>query len=217
MRRTLIIGDVHGCADELKLLLDKTKFDPLADQLVFVGDLIHKGPKSKEVLEIAHASQAICIKGNHELKFLKSLKSDRHEIYETQKLKKQLSKELDFWAGWIQTWPLTHSTKDHLIVHAGLAPRLSHKRTPAEWLCNIRTWDGAGNNLSDMNNPAWFEFYRGRKKVVFGHWARLGLHKKKNVLCLDSGCVYGVKLSAYDTRSKRIYQVDALKTYVRLP
>ena len=75
--RTLLIGDIHGCYRELKTLLDKVKFDPEADRLISLGDLVHKGPKSAKVLEFFYNNGHEVILGNHDEHFLRFLKGLR--------------------------------------------------------------------------------------------------------------------------------------------
>ncbi|CAE8719243.1 unnamed protein product, partial [Polarella glacialis] len=64
--RVVIVGDVHGCADELLALLKKIGMDSQSDRLVFLGDLVGKGPKPRRVLEVAQQYQALAVQGNHE-------------------------------------------------------------------------------------------------------------------------------------------------------
>ena len=73
-KRTLFVGDVHGCYTELKGLLEMANFKPDSERLFFVGDLINRGPKSLEVLKLDHRLSASCVLGNHERSFLKHLK-----------------------------------------------------------------------------------------------------------------------------------------------
>src|SRR5208282_6757066 len=69
MGRTVIVGDVHGCRRELEQLLDRVAFDA-EDRLIFVGDLVARGPDSLGVLDIARRAGALLVRGNHEDKIL---------------------------------------------------------------------------------------------------------------------------------------------------
>ena len=63
--RTIVIGDIHGCADEFRALLKEVKFVKGEDKLVLVGDLVAKGPKSTEVIDTAIEYNAVSVRGNH--------------------------------------------------------------------------------------------------------------------------------------------------------
>lgn len=71
--RVIIVGDVHGCYDELKLLLNKCQFKKDVDFLVFVGDLVNKGPKSANVVKYVRELNASCVRGNHDGEFNRSI------------------------------------------------------------------------------------------------------------------------------------------------
>src|SRR5215472_5244349 len=70
MGRTVIVGDVHGCRRELEDLLEKVEFDSDRDRLVFVGDVVARGPDSRGVLDLIDSLQAAVVRGNHEEKVL---------------------------------------------------------------------------------------------------------------------------------------------------
>lgn len=213
--RTLIVGDVHGCLDELKELLVKLQYEA-SDRLIFVGDLIHKGPYSKEVLEFVVQLNAECIVGNHELRFIKSCRKPESDNPETLRFKSQLGVDLDKWLKWMEALPAFIDDDEFLLVHAGVVPHQAPQNSSVKDLANIRTWDGVGNNLQVESNPPWFEFYKQSKLVVFGHWAKLGLLERENAIGLDSGCVYGKQLSALILPERKIVQVNAKKSYVEL-
>ena len=81
---------------------------------------------------------------------------------------------------------------------------------------NIRTWDGKGEDVNNKSHPPWHSFYKKKKLVIYGHWAEQGLREGKNTIGLDSGCVYGGKLSGVFLPERRIEQTPALKNYVSL-
>ena len=131
----------------------------------------------------------------------------------TVDLIKEMGKKRDFWAGWLEALPLYIEDKDFIVVHAGKVPNLALKDSPPEWLANIRNWDGDGSDLNRPGDPAWYEFYHQKKLIVFGHWAVRGLVERSNAIGLDSGCVYGKKLSALVLPGREIVQVSAHKAY----
>lgn len=212
-QRTIIVGDVHGCIDELHWLLKKCQYRRGADLLVFVGDVLHKGPNSVAVLELIKKENARVTLGNHELKFLENFKGKSKPSPSMQIVFDQMGEKTAEYSEWISTWPTFIEEEDFLVVHAGLVPGKHPSKTDKRILANIRTWDGEGVDLNNENDPAWHELYKGKKLVVYGHWARAGLTVKEKTIGLDSGCVYGEKLSAVILPQRQIVQVDAARTY----
>ena len=212
-QRTIIIGDVHGCLAELEHLLKKVAYRSQKDQLIFVGDLINKGPHSLGVLQTVVRLQAEVTLGNHEFGFLQYLKDGSYPSLGFLHLKQQMGPQLKFWKNWLKQRPPYIEQDDFLVVHAGLAPNQHPAQTPLRILLNIRTWDGTGENLNRATDPAWFDLHQPSKLVVFGHWAKQGLVLKKNMIGLDTGCVYGNKLSALILPEQTIHQVPAQKIY----
>ena len=213
--RKIIVGDVHGCLEEVKSLLKLVKWNAKRDRLIFIGDLINKGPFSYEVLKYVKKLKADVILGNHELNFLKAIDQNSllSPLLEDLKIKMEKEKSLDQWLSWIESFPLFIEEEDFLAVHAGLAPHQHPSETSAHILTRIRTWDGEGRNLDQETHPPWFEFYRKEKLVIFGHWAKKGLIMRENAIGLDSGCVYGKELSALILPERKIFSVKAKKKY----
>src|SRR5690606_35296703 len=118
--RSIIIGDVHGCYDELLLLLEKVDFNEEKDRLIFVGDLINKGPKSLEVVLFVQKLNAECIKGNHELRFIEYVKKNENNRPKWDALKIEFGEHLAQHIDWLDKLPMFIDDKDFFIVHAGL-------------------------------------------------------------------------------------------------
>ena len=214
--RTLIIGDVHGCSQELDQLLDKLQPDPERDRIVFIGDLINKGPDSRGVIERFHQLGARSILGNHEHRLLQQANIKGHKSRSFRHLVRSLDSAFLPFVKEIESWPLYIEEDGVLIVHGGLVPGQHPSETPTETLVNIRTWDGKGENLQNPKNPPWVDLYTDDQLVVFGHWAALGGIVRDNVIGLDTGCVYGKKLSALSLPERKIVSVKARKTYCRI-
>lgn len=213
-KRTLIIGDVHGCYDELELLIQKMDFDPIDDDLIFVGDVINRGPKSLDVLKFIASHKCRVIKGNHEIAFIRYAKSGiikKDSSFNT--ILNEMGDEKEKWLEWIDSWPLFIEEENFIVVHGGLCPGFHPKNTSADILTRIRTWDGKGENLNNLSNPPWDHFYHGEKLIVFGHWSQRGLVVKENIIGLDSGCVWGGSLTGVELPQRKIYQVKAKKAY----
>jgi bis(5'-nucleosyl)-tetraphosphatase (symmetrical) len=194
-KRTIFIGDVHGCFDELELLIKKINYAAKSDRLIFLGDLINKGPKSDEVVKYVQALKAEVILGNHELAYLKKENGKKD------------------WQKWFATFPSFIEEEKFIAVHGGIAPGLKLNATPNKILTRLRTWDGSGNEVNSPAHLPWFFSYQENKPVFFGHWAALGLVQYKNVTGLDSGCAYGGELSAWILETKELVQVKAKKCY----
>ncbi len=215
--RTIVIGDVHGCYRELLQLLRAAEVRPGRDRILFVGDIINKGPDSRKVWDVMRRVNGESILGNHELSMLAVLEGDSHSHAKYRHdLEIDFGKELRGFVEGVRRWPLWIETEDLLLVHAGLQPGLSPDETDPWVLATIRTWDGVGEDLLDPHNPPWFSYYDGLKLVVFGHWAALGGVTRENVVGLDTGCVYGGMLSALILPERRFVRVRARKAYHRI-
>jgi hypothetical protein len=217
--RRLIVGDIHGCADELAELLFRFKFMPGYDTLFSVGDVVGKGPKAREALELLRQFGARITVGNHEQHLLNaaalppSKRTERHAFYLAS-----LGKERDYWLEQISSWPLYIEEPDLIIVHAGLEPGATSLATMnRRVLQTIRTWDGTGEQLDRQGiDPPWFECVKPDKTIVFGHWAERGLVDLPGFKGLDTGCVYGRELTAWCPEEKRFHHIPARKSYVAL-
>lgn len=214
--RTIIIGDVHGCIRELDDLLKVLDVVPGRDRLLFIGDLINKGPDSAAVLHRFYDLRAESILGNHEYNLLRQARGESRRSRSYHRLREALGKKWDTWLSRFETWPLYVRTSDWTLVHAGLDPGRPLEKTSAETLVTIRTWDKKGRDLQDPKNPPWFDFYGKDHLVVFGHWAALGGVVRPNVIGLDTGCVYGNRLSAVVLPERDVVSVPARKTYVKV-
>ncbi len=196
-KRTIFIGDVHGCLDELLELIKKLSINK-KDRVIFLGDLINKGPYSQETVEFVYKKKYQSIMGNHEWLYLKKVK------------KKKIAKKKYHY--WIASRPIYIEDSHFIIVHAGLPPDFeSFKKADKKLFLTIRYWyHGKSNKYQGI---PWHSFYKGKKTIFYGHWARQGFHQTGNTIGLDTGCVYGKKLSAYILEEKKLVQIKAKKNY----
>lgn len=203
MGRTIFIGDVHGCIEELKELLRQVKWKD-TDRIILLGDLINRGPAPVEVVRFVYENRLESLMGNHEYDYLKEYRNN--PVYASWK---------EIWGEEIHSWlekrPLFIEEEDFIAVHAGLHPDYTLKETPPEILLNIRTL--GKKSISSHDGIPWYNFYRGKKPVIYGHWARQGLTVRENTIGLDTGCVYGRTLTAYILEEKKFIQVPAKKVY----
>ncbi|MBX9904290.1 MAG: symmetrical bis(5'-nucleosyl)-tetraphosphatase [Burkholderiales bacterium] len=260
---TYAIGDIQGCYDEMRRLLDSIGFDPVQDRLWLVGDLVNRGPQSPEVLRYLRGlgERAISVLGNHDLHLLVVAagvrKPHRGDTLDALLAAPDRDELLD----WLRRQRLMHADAGYAMVHAGLLPQWSitqalalareveaalqgpdygeflncmYGNTPAQWrddlagydrlrvvvnaMTRLRLCTSAGvmdfthkTGLADA--PAgylpWFDV-PGRASsdtpVLFGHWAALGLTLRADVLGLDSGCVWGRRLTAVRLEDRRVFQ-----------
>lgn len=211
-KRTIFIGDVHGCLDELKTLIKKIDPQP-KDEIIFIGDLIRKGPDSLGVNLYFKELDAISLLGNHEWSIREQLAGRCPKRSSLKEVKKDFGKHFKAFATDLKSWPVYIERRSFVAVHAGVAPGIALHNTEEWALVTIRTWDGEGHDLQHAENPHWYTFYKRKKPVIFGHWAALRGLKRHNVIGLDTGCVYGGKLTAYILPEKRFVTVKAKKKY----
>jgi hypothetical protein len=199
--RRIFVGDIQGCREPLERLLAAAGFVAGTDRLIPVGDMVNKGPDSKGTLDLLMQLSAEPVLGNHDLAWLGKDRSGdaRHD--------------------WLRALPVVRLFDDIIVVHAGLHPQWNEQTlqalTPEDvhYAVNVRYCDPHGNRpASDWPPPGppyrpWDDFYTGSRRVVFGHWARRGLVRTKNVIGLDTGCVYGGTLTAWIAEEDRIVQV----------
>ena len=213
--RRLFVGDLHGCLAELDGLLTRFGFRPGVDRLFSVGDVIGKGPDVPGTLRRLMDLRATVVVGNHDFSLLEAARQTRagqepkHRDY-----LESLGSEREAWIGYVASWPLFVELDDIILVHAGLEPgRKTLSKMAPRVLMQIRTWDGKGSNLNKLGDPPWFECVDRDKIVVFGHWAQRGLIDLPRFKGLDTGCVYGGKLTGWCPEENRFLQVDAMRAY----
>lgn len=191
--RTVIVGDVHGCRRELEWLLELVRFGT-GDRLVFVGDLVARGPDSLGVLALARAKGAVLVRGNHEERVLRERAATARGAEAAAKPHRALAEALRP-ADWVllETSPLTLALPEHglTVLHGGVDPTRALDDQDASTLLNARhARDAAGNKV------LWGEAYGGPEQLVFGHNAIEKLQLHPFATGLDTGCVYGGRLTA---------------------
>ena len=198
MKRTIFIGDVHGCIDELKQMIKCLKLK-MNDRVILLGDLINKGKYSIEVIDYVYQQGFESLMGNHEYHYLYT--KDRFE--EKQKLRESIGEEKH---EWIKRFPIYLKEKKFIAVHGGILPENSIEKTKPFVLLTLRFW----------KHKAWYHYYKGEIPVFYGHWAKQGLNIRKYSIGLDSGCVYGNYLSAYCLETQELFQIKAKEVYCKV-
>jgi predicted MPP superfamily phosphohydrolase len=209
--RTIVVGDLHGCYDELQDLLEKVAFTE-DDRVISVGDLITKGPKNREVLALFMSDKRFtAVIGNHDLALRRRWNGEKFKLKASQKpTHKELKKEKENFLPFLNQLPFMIELDQHLIVHAGLRPNVALHSQTTEDLTELRS---LGPNREARHGDPWYDAYDGEKMVLFGHWPAEEPRRGKNALGLDTGCVYGHRLSAYIIETGKIESVRARMAY----
>jgi hypothetical protein len=217
--KTVVIGDVHGCADELAALLRACGCES-GDEIVLVGDLVAKGPDSRGVLALVreHGARAVC--GNHDahvLRYRRALDAGRPppQLRPSHAAVARVLDESDWQLLSSLPFFLRLPRHDAIVVHAGLVPGVPLEAQDPDNLLNLRTIrpDGSGSRAPN-DGVLWGSLWRGPELVVFGHHARAGLQQHPLAVGLDTGCVYGGRLTAYLLPERRFVSVPARRPYV---
>lgn len=224
-----IIGDVHGCRSELETLLATLGYvdgaHPEGRTAVFVGDLVDRGPDSpgvlRRVMSMVASGNALCVPGNHENKLGRWLKGRNvqhtHGLAETIE---QLEKEDDTFREQVREFIdglVSHYVLDGgklVVCHAGL-PEKYHGRTSGRVRSHALYGDTTGET-DEFGLPVrypWAEDYRGRAAVVYGHTPVPNTSWINNTICLDTGAVFGGKMTALRWPERELVDVPAEKVW----
>ena len=211
MRRTLLIGDVHGCNDELGELLKKAGFSS-EDRLVLVGDLVAKGPDSEGVVKRARELGALAVLGNHDAHLL-DVRAGLSKKAHHSKLAASMSEADWRYLDQLPLW-LDFPELNCLVVHGGLIPGVELERQPRHVLLNMRSLDAEGHASMRVDGGVpWASRWPGPRHVVFGHDALRGLQQHPHATGLDTGCVYGRELTGLWLPENRLVWVKAHRVW----
>ena len=259
------VGDVQGCAEQLRALMARVEGTDPDAHWFFVGDLVNRGPRSLETLRLIHAmgARANCVLGNHDLHLL-AVASGARKPGRSDTISDILdAPDREILLHWLRHRPLAHVLGDALLIHAGVLAPWSvtqtlalagevesvlrgadwidfmyqmYGDTPDRWdeqLAGVARWRCIVNALTRLRycRPdgsmvlkvddahqaaregylAWYDLPDRQSAVttiVFGHWSARGLIRRPNVVGLDSGCLWGGKLSALRLTDGALFQVD---------
>ena len=232
-----IIGDVHGCADELETLLgvlgytvtwsdkDVLVTAPEGRRAVFVGDLVDRGPRSPDVLRIARhmveAGTALAVVGNHDDKLKRHLSGKNvkptHGLAETiEQLTHEPPEFVDGMRKWLDGL-ISHYVLDEgklVVAHAGLKEEMHGRASGA--VRNFAMYGETTGEIDEFGLPVrwdWASDYKGRAKVVYGHTPVLEANWVNGTICIDTGCVFGGKLTALRYPELDLVEVPAERTW----
>jgi hypothetical protein len=211
MNRTIVIGDIHGCFDELVELLEKVKLSE-SDRVVAVGDLAVKGPKSHQVLELFSSdSRFSSVVGNHDLALVKYWRGETTHLKSAQQRAfEELKRSGDYLLAYLASLPAYIELVTHVVVHAGLRQGIPLNQQKTEDLIELRT---LGEDRTSRVGTPWYEIYDGPKIALFGHWPASEPRRGKYAIGVDTGCVYGYQLTAYIIETDQFESVQARAAY----
>ena len=224
--RILVIGDVHGCIDELKSLVQKATMDHNKGRqfraIVLVGDLCNKGPCSAQVIRYVRSQQDwFSVRGNHDDRALMAALGD---VECCSKPKYEWVNSLsDEDVAWMSDLPYTISISktmfnndetsptehhDFIVVHAGLNPTIVDLESQdTKTLVTVRDLKVSEKSL------AWANVWQGPQLVLFGHDAKRGLQRERFAIGLDSGCCYGKALTGIILPEMEFVTVNAIREH----
>ena len=233
MRRTIVIGDVHGCLEELDELLRKVELRPDRDRLVFAGDLLDRGPDPPGVVRRARELGAEGVMGNHEHKHLRYRQHEARRRAEPGyvnpmqplgevQLREHEALSEDDWSylGQMPAWLRVAPT--WVLVHAGFEPIRPLERQHEAACLRVRYVDDRGRGVplkrkgeKPPGAVRWATLWRGPDSVVYGHAVYDRREPKSDapsagVRCLgiDTGCCFGGRLTALVLPALEVVQVE---------
>jgi protein phosphatase len=230
-----MIGDIHGCYDELLALLAKLGYGPRPEdgayahpagrKAVFLGDLVDRGPKSPEVLRLAMgmvaAGTALCVPGNHDVKLMRKLRGrDVHVGHGLAETLAQLEAEPEPFRAEVAAFIdslVGHYVLDDgklVVAHAGMKQELQGRGSN-----RVREFALYGETTGETDEfglPVrynWAAEYRGRAMVVYGHTPVPAPEWLNGTINIDTGCVFGGRLTALRYPERELVDVPALQVY----
>lgn len=216
-RRTIVVGDIHGCYEELCDLLELVALSA-DDRVISVGDLIVKGEKNREVLDLFSTDRRFAaVIGNHDRAILRHWRGEPVTLKIAQaRACVELEAGRERYAAYLASLPFMIDLGSHLVVHAGVRPGVALDAQSPDDLTELRT---LGEDRTSREGVPWYEVYDGEKTVLFGHWPAPEPRRASRTVGLDTGCVYGHRLTAYvvendqflSTRARRAYDIPQHK------
>lgn len=237
-----IIGDIHGCFDELYEMLEKLGYAiervepnmqnfgfavtaPGDRRAVFVGDLVDRGPNSPGVLRLVmsmvNSGAAICVPGNHEFKLQKYLRGKNVQLkHGLEVTVEQLGAESDEFKNAVAEFIyglVSHYVFDDgklVVAHAGLKEEMQGRGSGAvRSFCMYGETTGETDEFGLPVRYNWAKEYRGKAKVVYGHSPVPEAEWLNRTIDIDTGCVFGGKLTALRYPEEEIVSVPAKQVY----
>ena len=237
-----IIGDIHGCYEELVELLEKLDYrieaapevtdthgirvePPAGRRAIFLGDLVDRGPNSPAVLRLVmsmvHTGAALCVPGNHDVKLLKYLSGKnvqlKHGLAETVE---QLATETDAFRAQVREFLyslVSHYVLDDgklVVAHAGLREEMQGRASGA--VRSFCLYGETSGEIDEFGLPVrhdWAAEYRGTARVVYGHTPVPRAEWLNRTIDIDTGCCFGGALTALRYPEEELISVPAKRVY----
>ena len=189
-----VVGDVHGSRAPLERLLDTLELDS-DDRVIFTGDLVRKGPDSPGVIDTVRSdSRFMSVRGNNEQKIIRGDKFPEWLRPGDQ--------------SYFESLPVVISFDETLVVHGGIDPRRPLESHTMRELLNMRSPHGDG-----YSGPFWYDDHDGPYRVCFGHTVHQAPVNREHAVALDTGCVHGRILTAYDYRADEFVTINSETTH----
>ena len=233
-----VVGDIHGCRPELEALLTELGYTISRDhegratgahhdgrRAIFVGDLVDRGPDTPGVLRLVMgmvaADDAFCVPGNHENKLLRALRGRNVQVtHGLAESLAQLAAETDEFRADVERFMdglISHYVLDGgrlVVAHAGLTERYQGRASGrVREFCLYGQTTGETDEYGLPVRYPWAQEYRGEAMVVYGHTPIPAPEWINNTLCLDTGCVFGGRLTALRYPERDLVSVPAAKVY----
>ncbi len=242
-----IIGDLHGCCDELEALLAKLGYEPVqragedsvwgnksyrhpeGRKIVLLGDLVDRGPRILDTLRLVHNTVAdgvaFCVPGNHDMKFMRKLQGRdvqvKHglaqSVAEVEALPEDVRQQLTGEAAKFIDGLISHYVFDGgklVVAHAGMKAEMQGRGSG-----KVREFALYGETTGETDEFGlpirynWAAEYRGRATVVYGHTPIPEPEWLNRTTNIDTGCVFGGKLTALRWPEREFVSVPAARTY----
>jgi protein phosphatase len=238
-----IIGDVHGCVEELTALLAKLGYaaklegegegrhavlaGPPARRAIFVGDFVDRGPNAPDVLRIVMAmvtsGQAMAVPGNHDVKFVRWLNgrnvTPSHGLDRTiAQFERESPRFREQVKAFLEGLPiyLWLDGGDLVVAHAGIKENMIGRTSGSvRSFCLYGDTDGEKDASGLAIRYHWAEHYHGKSAIVYGHTPVEDAEWVNNTLCIDTGCCFGGKLTALEWPEREIISVPAIATHAK--
>ena len=233
-----VIGDIHGCRAELEILLGELGYDLVRDaqgravdarrdgrQAVFLGDLVDRGPDTPGVLRLVMgmvaSGNALCVPGNHEHKLVRALAGRNVQVTHglAESLAQLAAEPADF-RGRVQEFLdalISHYVLDDgrlVVSHAGLIEKYQGRASGrVRSFCLYGQTTGETDEYGLPVRHPWAQEYRGRAMVLYGHTPVPTPEWINNTMCLDTGCVFGGRLTALRYPERELVSVPAARVY----
>jgi diadenosine tetraphosphatase ApaH/serine/threonine PP2A family protein phosphatase len=207
MKRTIVIGDIHGCYAELLKLLDRLAVTE-GDRIISTGDLIVKGTHNREVLELFIAdSRFSSALGNHDRALLRFWQTGKKLSREQEKCRRELNSDRERFASYLAGLQPFIALGSHAVVHAGVRPGIALSNQSLKDLTVLRTL--GGDEPASRDGILWYEVYDDAPFIIFGHNPAREPRRGKQALGIDTGCVYGGRLTACILETGELVSVEA--------